>query len=512
MVNNSRTGKSIRNLIFALGGQGIGVLLSMISRVYFVKYLSVEYVGLSGLFSNILTMLSLAELGIGPAMTYSLYKPLAEKDIEKIKSLMHLYKVLYRIVGITVFALGFIMMPFYRFLIKEVPDISNLDLIFFLYVANTGVSYFYSYRRSLVEADQNRYISVCFQYLFMAIMNVLQIIELIIFKSFVGYMIIQVATTWIQNVCLAIYAGKKYPFLNGKECKKVPPEDLREIKRNVGAMIFHKVGSMVVLSTDNILISRMLGLASAGLFANYDMITKTLNNVLYQVFNSIVASVGNLNASSDKHHISTVFKRVFFLDFWIYGFSSICLYILFNPFITIWIGEEYLLSDFVVITLVVKFYLYGMLKAVRTFRDAAGLYYADRYKPLFEMVINLVASILLVYKFGLAGIFIGTIISTLTTCFWVEPWILYKNCLDEKLSSYFIQWIKYAIYTVIAGGITERICSLVHSTVLVELIIKGALCAVIPNIIFIIFTFRSEELHYFVNIVFGFLKKKGKKK
>lgn len=510
MANSSRTGKSIKNLVFALGGQGIGVLLSMISRIYFVKYLSVEYVGLSGLFSNILTMLSLVELGIGPAMTYSLYRPLAKKDTEKIKGLIHLYKVLYRFVGVAVFILGFAMMPFYRFLIKEVPNISNLDLIFLLYVANTGVSYFYTYKRSLVEADQNRYISVCFQYLFMAFMNLVQIVELIMFKSFIGYMIIQVATTWIQNFCLSVYADKKYPFLKDKTYQKVPKEDLKEIKKNVGAMIFHKVGSMVVLSTDNILISRMLGLVSAGLFANYDMITKTLNNVLYQVFNSIVASVGNLNVLSDKHHISTVFKRVFFLDFWIYGFSSICLYVLYNPFISIWIGEKYLLGNFVVTTLVVKFYLYGMLKAVRTFRDAAGLYYADRYKPLFEMVINLVASILLVYKFGLAGIFIGTIISTLTTCFWVEPWILYKNCLDEKLYTYFLQWFKYALVTFIAGIITNKICSFTCSALLIELIIKAVICTIVPNLIFVILTFKSKEMQYFVNMLLEFLKKERK--
>lgn len=511
MSGKSRTEKSIRNLIFAWGGQGVGLLLSMISRAVFVRFLAVEYLGLTGLFSNILTMLSLVELGIGPAMTYSLYKPLAENNKEKIKSLMRLYKLLYRFVGIAVFVLGIIMLPFYRFFIKDVPNITHLDLIFFLYVANTGVSYFYSYRRALIDADQNRYITISFQYLFLAAMHLVQIIELVILKDYIGYMIIQVCFTWLENYFVSRYADKKYSYLKEKNIEKISSEDMQEIKKNVGAMIFHKVGSVVVLSTDNILISKMLGLVSAGLYANYSLLTKTINNVLYQVFNSIVASVGNLRVFSKKSQLYNVFQKVFFLDFWMYGFVSICLFVLVNPFVKLWLGSEYILDSYVVMSLVGSFYLYGMLKAVRTFRDAAGLYYADRYKPVFEVIINLVSSILLVRYMGMTGIFVGTIISTITTCFWVEPWILFKNCFDEKVSVYFWNWIKYTIYTLLAGIVTKLICGLVGSGGLLVFIIQIIICCIVPNVIFLVLTFRTEEFCYYKSIGMKLIGRRDKK-
>lgn len=501
MKNNSRTKYSIRNLTFAMTGQVVGLVVSLISRLVFVRYLTTDYLGLSGLFSNILTMLCLVELGIGPAMTYSLYKPLAEDDQSKIKGLMGLYKKVYNIVGIVVIILGFMILPFYRFLIKDVPSISHLDIIFILFVLNTAVSYFYSYKQSLINADQKRYITTCFQYAFFTLLQIVQIIVLIFTQNYIVFLITQVIFTWVQNVAVSKYADNMYPYLKNKGYDKLSEEDLNPIKKNVGAMVFHKVGSMVVLATDNILISRILGLFWVGLYSNYNLITKSLNNVIYQVFNSIVASVGNLGVQEDKEKVTDVFEKVFFLDFWIYGFSSICLFVLFNPFIRLWLGEKYLLDEPVVFIIVLNFYIYGMLKAVRTFRDASGLYYYDRYKPIFEAVINLVASIIFARKIGLSGILIGTIVSTLTTCFWVEPWVLYRKCLSKPLRTYFILSFKYFAITSIVGTIAYGGCSLLPTHGLVAFVSKVGICTALPNLLFLLIFFRSEELMFYKKVL-----------
>ena len=299
-----RTKRSIVNLITAFIGQIFGIIISFIVRMIFVNCLSSEYLGINGLFTNILTMLSLVELGVGSAMTYSLYKPIAEENIEKIKSLMHIYKIAYRIIGIIVLAIGIGFTPFYRCLINEIPNIPNLDLIYILFVVNTGVSYFYSYKRSLIICDQKKYITTLYKYGFYFLYNLAQIIVLLTTKNYILYLICQVISTIVENIAISKKADKMYPYLKEKNIEKLKKSEYKKIKKNVFAMMFHKIGGMIVNSTDNIILSKFVGITTVGIYSNYYMIINGLELIINQIFDAVIASVGNLGASENEKKIT----------------------------------------------------------------------------------------------------------------------------------------------------------------------------------------------------------------
>lgn len=507
-----RTNSSIKNLIVAFGGQFAGIIISFIARLVFIRILTKEYLGLNGLFSNILSILSLVELGIGPAMTYSLYKPLAEKNIEKLKSLMRLYKKMYIIIGSVILVLGILLTPFLKYFIDEMPNTKeNISYIYILFVVNTAISYFYTYKRSLIISDQKRYLATLYRYGFYLLLNITQIIILIITKNYILFLVAQIIFTFLENFFLSIKADKLYPFLKQKNIKKLEKKETDSIKKNVTAMVAHKVGGVIVNSTDNLFISKFVGIAAVGMYSNYYLITNALTTVIAQVFSSIVASVGNLCVTADKKKQNDIFSKVFFINFWIYGFASICLYVLFNSFIKIWVGSDYLFTMTTVSIIVINFYLTGMRKTVLTFRDAMGLYWYDRFKPALEVILNIVASIILAKFMGVTGIFIGTAISTIFSCFWLEPYILYKYGLKENVRYYFVEYAKYLVLTIIAGIATYIVVNLIKGDNLSCFIIKAIICTIIPNLIFVLFTFKTKEFKYYKDLVKNIFNKKLKK-
>ena len=307
---------------------------------------------------------------------------------------------------------------------------------------------------------------------------------------------------------VSIKANKMYPYLKEKNIDRLLKEETKEIKKNVFAMVFHKVGGIVVNSTDNIIISKFVSLSAVGLYSNYYLITNALNIVIGQVFTSMVASIGNLGAKENKEKLKNIFNKVFFLNFWIFGFSAICLYILFNDFISLWLGAEYLLPESVMLVIVVSFCIEGMRKSVLDFRDALGVFWYDRYKPIFEVIINLIASIILVQKIGLAGVFVGTIISTLMTSFWVEPYVLYKYGFKMKLRDYFKQYLKYTIVTLLVAILTVFIINTLFTSVTILTFIgKLLLCIGIPNLCFILIFRKGEEFIYYKDLMEGIINK-----
>lgn len=504
----NRSKKSFINLITALVGQAFGIVISFFARILFVKFFNAEYLGLNGLFTNLLTMLSLVELGVGTAMTYSLYKPLAEEDNEKIKSLMNLYRKTYNIIGIIIIILGVSLLPVYRYLINEVPNVDNLDVIYLLFVLNTAISYFYSYKRSLIICDQKRYIATIYRYLFYFILNLLQIIALVITKNYIIFLVLQIIMTWLENILISIKANKMYPYLKEKSIKKLSKNELTDIKKNVNAMIFHKLGGVMVNSTDNILISKYVGLSSVGIYSNYYLIINALENVTSQFFNAIIASIGNLGATdSNKSHLKETFNTIFLINYLIFGSLTICLLILFNPFIKIWLGQEYLFNYSIVIVICICFYLKGMRKSVLSFKEALGLFWYDRYKPIFESVINLFFSIFLGIKFGVLGIFIGTIISTISTSLWIEPLVLYKYGFNEKFLDYIVRFLKYTVYILVTYILTNLVVSNIYINGIITFIFKGFITCVMSILLLVLAVIKSKEFKHLKIITKNIIKK-----
>lgn len=495
-----RSKSSAKNLVVALIGQAFGLIISFIARIIFVKFLSDEYLGLNGLFTNLLTMLSLVELGVGSALVYSLYKPLADGDNEKVKSLMDLYRKAYNIIGGVVLIIGILFIPFYRYLISEVPSISHLDFIYILFVLNTAISYFYSYKRSLIICDQKRYIATIYRYVFYFLLNVFQIIVLFLTHNYILYLITQVVFTWLENICISIKADRMYPYLKDKNIKKLDKKELNTISKNVRAMLFHKIGGVVVNSTDNILISKLVGLIAVGMYSNYYLITSALDTITAQFFNAITASVGNLGACTNSKKVKETFNTTFFLNYLIYGVITVCLLILFNPFIEVWLGKKYLFDFGVVLVITICFYLKGIRKTCLTFKDALGLFWQDRYKPIIESIINLVASIILGIKYGVLGIFMGTIISTVTTSLWIEPYVLYKYYFKENIIDYLYRFIKYTLVVVLTYLIVQKIVILISIDGILGLLIKGVVSLILSILIMTIVFIKTNEIKHMKKI------------
>lgn len=495
-----RTNNSIRNIIVSLITQIITFGLSFISRTVFINQLGANYLGISGLFSNILSMLSLTELGVGSAITYSLYKPIAEDDKDKIKALMELFARCYKMIGVIIAILGILIAPNIEFFIKDNPNIPNLKLIYILYLSNSVVSYFFSYKRTLIIADQKGYLNTINQFKFNTVSVIFQIIILIVTRNYLLYLTSSILFNLMSNVFISNKVDKLYPYL--KEHKEVHlcEDEKKDIVKYTLAAMSHKVGGVVVFGTDNILLSSFVGVFWVGIYSNYTLLIGILNTLLGQVFSSILASVGNLNATVDKEISYKVYNKIYFINFWIYGFCSICLWILINPFINLWLGEEYLLSKYIVLVIIGNFFINGMRQCTTTYNTTLGLFWNDRFKPWFEASINLIVSIILLSKFGFIGVLLGTFISTLTTSFWIEPYILYKHGFEKSVYFYFKQYAIYIFVVIFTAIITEKIAGIYNTISLAVLLYKLFICLIVPNFIFILIMFRTKEYKYLKNI------------
>lgn len=505
-----RTKKSIKNIGFALGGQLLNSLITFISRTIFIYILGSDYLGINGLFTNILSILSLAELGVGSAIIYSMYKPLANNDEYRISALMNLYSKAYKIIGAIVAIIGITITPFLDYIINDKPNIDNITFIYLLFLLDSVLSYYFAYKRSIIIADQKNYLSTINQQIFNIIKFLGQVTVLLISKNYILYLGVQILSNFLSNIFISIKADSLYPYLKLNKKAELDKEEKALIFRNVRAMMSHKVGGVVVNSTDNILISSFIGVYWVGIYSNYVMITGMINSVLYQIFTALTASVGHLNVTESKEKSKEIFYITFFLNFWIYSFCSICLWILFNPFITLWVGEKFTLSLNIVFIIILNFFIVGMRQTTIMYNTTLGLFWNDRFKPWFEAGINLVASLFFMRILGIAGVFIGTFISTITTSFWVDPYILYKYSFNSGLKNYFKKYFIYFIVTLFSGSITTYIAANINNNNnIVAFIYKLIICLIVPNLINLIIFYRTYEFKYILlKIIKPILKKR----
>lgn len=502
-----RVRNSLINISTGLGSQIIITLLSFVSRTAFITYLGVEYLGVSGLFSNILGMLSLAEAGIGTAIVYNLYKPIAENNIEKINMLMHFYKNAYRLIATSIFLIGLSLLPFLDFFTKD-SKVENVTLIYLLFLINTSASYLFTHKISFLNVSQKGYIVTGVYTVSSIIATFVKIGILYFTGNFLIYLITEILITITTSIILATLVSRMYPFLNNKDSTKLDQETKGNIIKNVKALVLHNIGGKAVFGTDNLIIASFVSIAAVGLYSNYYMLLNISRTFINQIFNNINYSVGNLVAVESEEKIYSFFKVLMLFNFWIYSFFSIFLYIVIEPFITLWIGSKFLMSESVLIILLVNFYVSGMRRSISMFKSTAGIFQEDKFAPFFEAAINLIVSIFLVKFFGIAGVFLGTLISTLAVPFWVAPYLVYKKVFKRSVKLYFT---KYIVFTLIALGtcsITSLLSNFLWSKGILNLLMNAALSLVIPNIIYIAIFHKTEEFRYIEKVVLNLLSNK----
>ena len=507
MKDKSRTEYSMLNTSVSSAVRIITIVLGYITRMVFTRMLDQQYVGISGLFLEFFKLLSFSELGISIAITYALYKPIAEGDEEKQKSVMDLYRRFYNRVALTVLLIGLLMFPFLDVLIKGQPNVENLQLIYLLYLANSVMSYLFVYKKTLIDAHQQMYVSMCYYGLFMTLQYVLQIAILLFTRNFILYLVVYLLCTVLHNIVISRKAEKMFPYIKETDVHPLSKENRQEITKNIKAMFMHKVGTVAVQNTDSLLISSMIGIISTACFANYRLIIGSVQQVLNQVFQGVSASIGNLGTVENHQKLTAVFESFFFIDFWIYGFASICLFELLTPFIAISFGTQYVFPIDVTFILCLNFYLTGIRQATLSFRDSLGLFWHDRYKSIAEAVLNLSASVLLAYSFGISGIFWGTLVSTVLVPLWIEPYILYKYRMNQPVLGYFAKLGIYTLVVFFCGIITHMICSHIAGSYVMQLLLKMPVCLVVPNLIIWLLFHRTAEYQYVSERIRHFLRR-----
>lgn len=506
-----RTANSIKNTILTLIASFVDILMGWISLTLFIKFLDVEYLGINGLFSNILSMLSLTELGIGTAIIVKLYKPLHDNDIEKIKSLMHFYKKAYNLISLTMLVIGLLVIPFLKYIIKEVTVPVNLTIVYILHLLSTICSYLVAYKRSIIYAEQKDYILKSISICYYLSVNITQIIILYLTKNYYLYLIIKIICQLIQNIAISLIANHRYPYLKDKNYQKLDKKSEKDIFSKVRALSIHKVSKFIVSGTDNIIISSFLGLTTVGLYSNYNMIINNVNNIFYKIIESVSASVGDLLTESNHEKTYKIYQKIKFLNTWLSIFSATCLLVITQDFIKLWIGEKYLLSNFVLIILVLNYYQKLLQRNFKIFKDAAGIWKEDRIIPIIESIINIIASIILLKKFGLAGIFMGTIISSFTYWFYSYPKYIYKNLFKKSYLKYIKELSLSVILFLLIATLTYQISSLfIVKKLFIQLIIDILICCIIPNLVMIFLFYQKEEFKYFKNLLINILFKSKK--
>jgi len=482
------------------------MVMGYIVRVVFTHTLSESYVGVNGLFQDIIRVLSLTELGLGSAISYALYKPIEEKDIEKQKSLMRLYRNLYRGVAAAVLGIGLLLIPFFPFLMKEMPDVEHLYLIYLLYLLNSAASYLLIYKRTLLDAHQRYYIGTRYFIVGYFIQYILQIIILVVWQNFILYLWLNLATTLLCNILVALRANRMYPFLKDTEVAPLDPKERKSIFKNIGAMMLHRVDTVVINNTDNLVISAFIGVVQVGIYSNYYLVIASVQQLFRNFFNAMASSVGNFVVAENGSRRRDLFRRFFFIGQWISGFCTICLYELLTPFCAVSFGETYVFSDSVLLVLCVSSYLTMMRFPATMFRDAMGLFWYDRYKAIVEAVLNIVLSIIFVQFWGISGVFMGTILSLLLTSFWVEPLVLYKRGLHGPLSPYFLHYAIYTAGTFVAWGLTDFCCNFYSENTVSHLLIRMVFCVVVPNSAYMLFYGWTKELRWVIGVLQRFVK------
>lgn len=496
-MKESRTKNVLLGTASGIAVRFLTLLFNFVLQTVFIKLLGIQYTGVARLFTDVLTVLSFAELGIGSAVTYALYKPVAENDALQIAKLMNFYKSAYRMVAATVFVIGSLLIPFLDYLVKDVPDIKeDIRIIYFLYLLNTTSSYLLIYKSAILDAKQKKYIISKIEGAMVLLRLILQSIVLIIFREFIFYLITEWFMTILKNLLIARRANAEY---DTQLKVKLGSKEKKRLFMDIGALAMYQISSVVLSGTDSMIISAVLGTSLVGYISYYKLITGQITAIMQQFFWSANASVGNL-AVEDKGggRQYELFKSIDFAVFWLTAFCTTCLYVLLNPFVEIWLGREYQLNQAIVLVLLLDFVVCNFIRVVAMFRTANGLFVQGRYRPVIMAGLNIILSIAGAHIWGLSGVLLATVIARVTTQMWYDPWLVYKEAFKKGVFDYYKRYFCYVITIIISVACAVFLCSLLQGRNLwIIFSCKAAICIVVSNIVIILLWHRTDEYKKF---------------
>lgn len=492
-MTQSRVKNTYRNSIVGISSQMISAILSFVSRTIFINTLGVDYLGIGGLFSNVLIMLSLTDLGIYTVMVYSLYKPLAEQDKHTVSVYVHYFQHLYNIIAVCVLGIGLFLIPFLPMLVNG-SEIENGALIkyYLILLLNSVVSYFAISRATLFRADQKVYIVRLVTTISNVLLHVIQIIVLILFHDYTVYLICQVCFTLGNNVFLSYLAIKKYPYIKKEKDKDLENDVNKQIIKNLKASFLYKVGSQVLNSTDNILISVIVGTTMVGYFNNYVTIYALVNTFIMILIEAVLASIGNYNATESTENKYKLFKSLTMTMYLIATFCVSCYIAGMEDFIRIWLGSKYIIGGGFIFALALNRFVFCLIHPLWMMRESSGVFVETKYIMLFAAIVNVILSVVLGKIIGIAGIIAATAISYLFTVYWYEPIQLQKRIFHNDLSEYWTYIMKLLLASAIPI-LVSYILYTYHNKSLIVLFGKFAIIGIMTLVTYYVMFHKSEE-------------------
>lgn len=509
MNGNSRIHNSIKNIYYGLLIAILNTLVSFVSRTFLVKILGSEILGINGLFTEVIAMMSLAELGVGMAIIYSLYKPINEANHKKISQLMSLYRTAYNVIALVTFVIGLAITPFVNYLITDVEyPASYIRLVFMLFVVKTSSTYLLSYKTALLNADQKQYIVSTITVVGKVITTAFTIVILILFNNYILYLVLLIAQSLITNGILAIYVDKQYPFLNSKD--RLSKEDRNEVLKNIKNIFVKRVSGVITSSTDNILISTLVSTIQVGIYSNYVMIFAIVRTLKQQFTNGLAASIGNLSVTEKPEKCIDVLKKLTFFYFIFACIMTAGLMAISNTFVSIWLGSEYVMKDTIVYLAVFNLFLEIICEPLWKYLEVSGLFKQDKNIGIAGSTVNLIVSILLGLEIGIEGIFIGTVCTQVIQLI-LKIDLLFKHKFYSSPVSYYVMWIKmfagFCFLLLLQIFVINKIAA--HN-IYVSFIVKGVVSVFFALGVSVLVFVRSKEYVYSKEMLLIFAKKMHK--
>lgn len=504
-----RTKNATRGIIFGSILRLYQMLIPFLMRTIMIYFMGVKYLGLTGLFASILQVLNLAELGIGNAMVFSMYKPIAEDDNETICALMNLYKKYYRIIGLIIGSVGLILTPFIPKLISgSLPTELNIYILYFMNLSSTVLTYWlFAYKNCLLQAHQRVDIVSILTIITNSIQYGIQFFVIIYLKNYYLYVLVIIVTQILNNIITAYVVDKMYPQY--KPIGTMDKQFIKKINARIKDLFTGKIGGVILNSVDTIVISAFLGLKILATYQNYYFILTAIIGLVETILQSMTAGLGNSFIIESKEKNYKDLKKFTFMFCWLIGFCTCCFLCLYQPFMKLWVGEKMMLNFFAVICFCIYFYTYEINRFINIFKDAAGLWHEDRFRPLTAAIVNLVCNLIMIRFWGIYGVLFSTVISLLG----IEiPWLLYNMFtifFDRSFAmEYIIQLVKYTAIVIINGKITLLICNLFSGDDLVILLLRLCICIILSNLLFLFIYLKNPYFKESLQLVDKITKNK----
>lgn len=506
MYKLNKTKNAIQGTIWGVLSRMVSLIVPFIIRTIIIRRLGAEYSGLGSLFSSVLQVLSLAELGVGSAMVYAMYEPISKKNIIILSAILNYYRKLYIRIGVIILVLGIIVLPFLPYFIKgSTPNDINIYILFTIYLINTAVSYlFFSYRASILSAYQLEAENSKCLLIANVFMYFLQIVCLICFENYYLYIVWLPLSTLFFNYLRYHYVKQNFPDI---KCSGIVPDNIRKsIKKNVVALFFHKIGGVTVNTLDNVVISSFLGLVFVSNYGNYFYILSAITAIITVFFQSLTAGLGNSLIVDDESKIESDFYSILYLNGVIVTVCTVCCFAMYQDFIAFWVGEQYLFDFVTMILFCVYFFIHTLRRTVITYRDAAGMWKDNMLQPIVSATLNLTLNIILIQIIGINGVLLSTIISMILVDI---PWesVAFFKVHFHHLIKYLIRLVFYAFISIVSCALVYVILeSISIQNRLFKLVVDFLVAVLLSSIVILIAGLLLEESKRTIKKVLGFVK------